>query len=321
MIGNCCYSVQALFNSKKLTWTQTGKGKADPNSEEGWTLLPDGTVLTADVSLPGQSERYDPSSGSWSSAGSIPVNLVAASEIGPQTLRPDGTVFVAGATGHTATYSTTSHKWSAGPDFPIINSQQYDVADGPATLLPDGHVLIPASPGIYQPPSSFFEFDGKHIINAATPPGAVNDSSFNWRLLILPTGEVLGTDGSNDVEVYTPRGKPLRSIAPQIVSVPTTLTHGSHYTLKGRRLNGVSQDNMYGDDVQMASNYPLVRITNTSSGHVFYARTYNFSSMAVASKAVVKTTFQIPNNTEVGAATLQVVTNGITSTPVTVTIQ
>ena len=32
---------QALLNAKTLTWTLTGTGKKDVNSEEGWTLLPE----------------------------------------------------------------------------------------------------------------------------------------------------------------------------------------------------------------------------------------------------------------------------------------
>jgi len=40
MLGNCCSSVQALLDAQTLKWTSTGAGKADPNAEEGWTLLP-----------------------------------------------------------------------------------------------------------------------------------------------------------------------------------------------------------------------------------------------------------------------------------------
>src|ERR1700693_2074768 len=40
MMGDCCTTKQALLNPTTLTWTSTGAGKADPNSEEGWTLLP-----------------------------------------------------------------------------------------------------------------------------------------------------------------------------------------------------------------------------------------------------------------------------------------
>jgi len=54
MLGNCCYNYQALYNQTAGTWTQTGpgNGKQDANSEEGWTLLPDGNVLVVNVSDP-----------------------------------------------------------------------------------------------------------------------------------------------------------------------------------------------------------------------------------------------------------------------------
>jgi len=39
----------ALLDAKNLTWTETGtSSKSDLNDEEGWTLLPNGKVLTVD---------------------------------------------------------------------------------------------------------------------------------------------------------------------------------------------------------------------------------------------------------------------------------
>jgi hypothetical protein len=298
----------------------TGAGKADTNSEEGWTLLPNGKVLTADVFGEPNSERFNPSNGSWSSAGTVPVNLINQFEIGPQVLRPDGTVFVAGGSQHTAIYNTHNRRWSAGPDFPIVAGQQLDVADGPASLLPNGDVLVAASPGVYLAPASILVFDGAHFTTVAAPPNAPNDSSYNIRLLVLPTGQVLETDSSDDVEIYTPGGAPDRSIAPAISSVPTTLTHGNTYTVSGIRFNGFSQANAYGDDAQAATNYPLVRIRNNATGHVFYARTHDHSFMGVASQATVSTMFDVPSTIELGASTLVVVANGIHSPPVDVTI-
>jgi len=155
---------------------------------------------------------------------------------------------------------------------------------------------------------------------AARPPNAPNDASYNMRLLVLPTGQILETDGSDDVEVYTPGGTPDRSIAPAISAVPTSLTHGNTYIISGVRFNGVSQANAYGDDAQSATNYPLVRITNNATGHVFYARTHDHSFMGVASNATVSTMFDVPNAIDLGASSLVVVANGIHSPPVGVTI-
>jgi hypothetical protein len=139
--------------------------------------------------------------------------------------------------------------------------------------------------------------------------------------LVLPTGQVLEDDGSPDVEIYTGNQKPMTSIAPVIVKVPKTLTAGSTYKLSGRRLNGFSQANFYGDDDQQATNYPLVRITNVASGAVVYARTHNHSYMGIGSNRRVSTLFDVPSTIGTGASTLVVVTNGIASQATSVTIQ
>jgi hypothetical protein len=319
MLGNCCQSVQALLNEASMTWTQIGTGKQDANSEEGWTLLRSGEVFEVNISSTPNAQVYNPTANMWQAAGSSPVSLVSGFEIGPQTLRPNGVVWVAGATGNSAFYNSKTGAWSAGPTFPKSGSQQLDVADGPSSLLTDGSVIVPASPGLYQSPASFFRMNGTSLTSIAGPPGEANDSSFNIRLLLLPTGQVLEDDGSADIEIYTP-GRLSKRYAPKITSVPATLTHGSTYKITGTLFNGMSQANMYGDDVQQATNYPLVRITNTSTGHVFYARTHNHSYMGVASKRSVSTMFDVPSTIETGASSLVVVANGIPSKPVSVTI-
>jgi hypothetical protein len=87
------------------------------------------------------------------------------------------------------------------------------------------------------------------------------------------------------------------------------------------QFNGLSQGAMYGDDAQMATNYPLIRIINNASHHIFYARTYDPSTMAVATgKSKVSTHFEAPTDMETGASKLVVVANGIASKPVTVTV-
>jgi hypothetical protein len=204
---------------------------------------------------------------------------------------------------------------------PTVAGQQLDAADAPSTLLIDGTVMAVGSPGVYQTPASFYIFNGKKNVTVANPPDAPNDSSYDVRLLVLPTGQVLEDDGSPDVEIYTGNQKPMTSIAPVIVKVPKTLTAGSTYKLSGRRLNGFSQANFYGDDDQQATNYPLVRITNVASGAVVYARTHNHSYMGIGSNRRVSTLFDVPSTIGTGASTLVVVTNGIASQATSVTIQ
>ncbi len=327
MLGNCCNGQQALLNASTLTWTITGAGKADSNSEESWTELPDnastphrGGVLTVDIANTPNSEIYDPNSGVWSTAGSTPVQLVTCNEIGPAVLRPDGSVFATGATSNTAIYNSSTQTWRTGPTFP----SGLGIADGPAALLPNGNVLVDAAPSnpCYAAGSRFFEFNGTTLTAQANPPRANVDPSFVGRMLVLPTGQILFTDGSTDVEVYTPSGTFNFVWQPTINSYPSNITiGGSWYQITGTQFNGLSQGAMYGDDAQSATNYPLVRITNNATGHVFYAFTHNHSSMGVATAGVqVSTLFDPPLNMERGLSTLVVVANGIPSAPVTINV-
>lgn len=319
MLGNCCTQVQALYSEASSSWTQIGTGKHDSNSEEGWALLRNGDLLDVDVTDTPDAEVYNPKTNEWSLINPTPVNLVTGFEIGPETLRPNNTVFVAGATGDTAIYNAKTGAWKQGPTFPVVGSEQLDVADGPSSLLTNGSVMIPASPGLYNSPTYYYIFNGRKLVSIAAPPQAVNDSTYNTRLLLLPTGQIMEVDGSTDIEIYTAKGN--GGHAPSIKSVPTTLSPGSTYKITGKGFNGLSQANMYGDDVQQATNFPLVRVTNTGTGHVFYCRTHNHSFMGVGSSKQVSTMFDVPSTIETGASSLVVVTNGVASAPVSVTIQ
>jgi hypothetical protein len=327
MLANCCTEDQALLNEQKLTWTPTGAGKEDENDEEGWTLLPNGEVLTVDTNSKRNmaSEIYDPVVGAWYYAGSTVVELikVAFGEIGPAVLRPDGTVLATGGNGNNAVYDTSTGTWSAAPPFPSNQQgQQLDIADGPAAILPDGNVLCMTSPNVYVNGAVFFEWDGANFNQTVDIPRAPLDSSYVGRMLVLPTGQILFTDGSTDVEVYTSTGVPNPSWAPTITKFAKTIVHGKNSILSGTQFNGLSQGAAYGDDAQMATNYPLVRITNNATGHVFYARSFKPSTMGVATGSkIVRTHFQVPSGIELGASQLEVVANGIASNPVSVTIK
>jgi hypothetical protein len=157
---------------------------------------------------------------------------------------------------------------------------------------------------------------------AADPPNAANYSSYEGRMLVLPTGEVLFTiyDG---VQIYTNPGPPQNTWRPAISSSPANVVARDTYSISGTLFNGFSEGAFYGDDAQMATNYPLVRIQNNATGHVFYARTHDHSQMgveSVGSATIVTTHFDVPAGIETGSSTLYVVANGIASAPVSVTV-
>jgi Kelch motif len=318
----------AEFDPKTMTWTALKHaGKADFNAEEGWTLLPNGSVLTYDVKDAPNSEIYDPATQAWTSAGSTVVALNSPpavksvsygngqvyhppGEVGPGILRPDGTIFATGGTpqgatsGHTAIYTPPAGgsgigKWTAGPNFPTGE----DAGDSFASLLPTGNVLVESESGL------LYEFNGSTL--TATGKGGGS-------LVVLPTGEIL----IGGKAVYQAVGTVNPAWAPTITSAPSQVTRGATYKIAGTQFNGLSQANAFGDEFQTNTNYPLVRITNTASGHVIYARTHDHSSMGVATgKAIITTQFDIPAAAEVGASTLVVVANGIASAPVSVAVQ
>jgi len=330
VFGDKLVKGDVALNPKTMTWTYGfPPGKSDFNAEEGWTLMPDGTILTADVKNAPNSEIFNPADLTWTSAGSTIVDLHSPSpfgclnfgpngeycyyppgEIGPAILRPDGTVFATGSTpqggssGNTAIYTPGKNgapgTWKAGPSFPAGD----DAGDEFAALLPNGNVLVDGNSG------SSYEFDGTNFTRGL----ATNYQS----LMVLPTGQVL----LGGAQLYASTGTYQQAWAPTITSAPTTVTRGSTYKISGTQFNGLSQANAFGDEYQTATNYPLVRITNQATGHVFYARTHDHSTMGVAtgSKSVF-TNFDVSSTTETGASTLVVVANGIPSASVNVTVQ
>jgi hypothetical protein len=347
LLANCCTNQQALLDPKTLTYSQTGTGKADANSEESWALLWDGTVLTTDIFAGGTSmnaEIYDPATGAWSAAGSTVVLLHDGGfEIGPMIVRPDGTVLATGATGHNAIYNQLTKTWAAGPDLPMVGGKQVDIADGPGALLPNGNVLVAASPGDYMPPLSFFEFDGTAFNAVAGTPNATSDTSYQINFTVLPSGQILESDFSSDLEIYTPAPGNTDAWAPIIISLPrqvtatsprsatppppdptplplVTLHHGQTYEVWVKRMNGLSQGSYYGDDASSAANFPLLRVTNNATGHVMYARTHDMSTRQIGPQVEATTRFDLPATVEIGSSTIQVVANGIASPAVAVEV-
>jgi hypothetical protein len=135
--------------------------------------------------------------------------------------------------------------------------------------------------------------------------------TYYTRMLDLPNGTVLYTRSGNQLYVYDPGGTPLAAGKPTISSL-TTNANGS-YHLSGTLFNGISEGAAYGDDAQMDSNFPLVRLAD-SAGNVFYVKTYNWSSTSVMTgNKPVSTDFVVPQEVPAGTYNLVVVANGISS--------
>jgi len=293
--------------------------------EASWVKLPDDSILTVDP-FGTSSERYIPSLNKWINDSVLPVAVYDPYlfEEGASFLLPNGKVIYLGSTGHTALYTptgtTNAGAWTAGPDIP--NSQ--GTPDAPAAMMVNGVILCAVSPvpttNTFTTPTSFYEYDP--VANAFTqvngPTGStLSGPSYNTRMLDLPDGTVLFTDYGSLLYVYQPSGAPLAAGKPAITGITTNLDGSFH--LSGTLLNGISEGAAYGDDAQMNSNYPLIRMTN-AVGNVYYARTFNWSSTSVMTGSTPESTdFTVPAGLPAGTYSLVVVANGISSDPVSFT--
>ncbi len=341
IVGRSTFPLYYTFNESTLNFTTVATstdGQFDDFDEQGFTLLPNNNVLTVDAYVGVynktgmNSEIYNPTTNKWTSAGSTGVQLWdsdcgnetgASYELGPAVLMYNGTVFQTGASScgaaNTATYNWGSGVWTPQSVFPNKDAAN----DAPASIEPNGNVIVMASPakGTFSSPSNFYEWNGSTLTSFPNPTRAADDSSYVGHLLVLPTGQIMFTDFSTTVEILTSSGTYQSAWQPTITTFTSTLAPGSTYSISGTQFNGLTQGAAYGDDFQDATNYPLVRIVNNSTGNVVYAKTHGHSTMGVATgSAVVSTNFDVPAGIATGASTLYVVANGIPSEGVAVTV-
>jgi hypothetical protein len=345
LAGSLSTNKSYLYDIASNSWSSAAaKVYQDRSDEENWAKLPNGKVITYDifesVDRSGQyAELYDQASNSWTSIspsartarGAIPQLSSAALgyELGPlvRVRAPgvEGRIFTIGATGHTALYSPSTNTWMAGPDVIGVlggNRALFGAADAPAAVTPNGHVVFAAdaSPtlGLFQAPTQIFDFNPvSNTISPLTP--AIPDNnladrpSFVTRMLVLPTGEVLFSDGTNQLLIYTPDGGPDASWLPVFANVK--YSGAGLFTLTGVQMNGTSAGSSYGDDAESDENYPIVRLEN-ASGNVFYARTVNWSSTAVGKGVAVETVdFTLKGGMAPGNYSIMVIGAGISSRP------
>ncbi len=295
-----------LYDIATDTWSPAiNKVYNDRSDEEGWVKLADGSTLTYDLfqsKATGGSyaEKFDPATNTWLSIspsdgtalGFIPQlsSNAVGSELGPTVRLHDGRIFIVGATGHTALYDPSINTWSAGPDVMGTlggNPALFGADDAPGAVLPNGHVLFAADAGptlgVFSGPTQLFDFDPNTntISSVPSPTTDLDDPNFPayvLRLFVLPTGQVLMTDTDTKVYVYNPPGAAPNLLRPRIEGIK--YNGGGVFTLSGQQLNGQSAGSSYGDDAESDQNYPIVSLTD-KSGHVFYARTTNWSSTGV----------------------------------------
>jgi hypothetical protein len=315
LAGDIFTNQPMIYNPGTNSWSPAGaKVFPDRSDEEGWVKLPSGNVLVYDLfrsigndfgnqlGAPGfYAEMYNPTTNAWidispsdgtaNATGTMPQlsSVALGYEMGPSLLMNNGNVFLVGATGHTALYNPKTNTWSPGPDvMGSLNGSPalFGADDAPGAVLPNGHVFFTADAGptlgLFTAPTQVFDYnpDTNNITQVSSPdPFLPVEPSFPTRELVLPTGQVLFSDGSNQLFVYTPDGHAPLLSRPFVLNV--TANQGV-FTLTGVQLNGQSAGSTYGDDVESDENYPIVSLKNPFTGQVFYARTFNWSNTGVA---------------------------------------
>jgi Kelch motif len=342
LVGNIGNSGTEIYDPATNTWS-TGAAKAhsdDVSDEEPWVKLGNGDILTYDIfsSINANkfiAELYNPSTNQWSDVSSNTLPILTSPnqgfELGPALLLPDGRALFTGATGLTAFFDPTTDTWTQGPTMPtrLINGvpTQLTMGDAPGAVLPNGDVLLALSPAVttnpqltYPPPTYIYDFNPSAGVFTDVSPSATLDpnlpsqNSFVNTMLVLPTGQVLLTDDNTQLAIYSPDGSPQEAWRPTITSF-TKNSDGS-YTLTGTQLNGLDEGAAYGDDNQMAENYPIVQVTDTTNGHVYYATTSNWSSYGVATGSTPETVNVVmPAALGSDAFSLEVIADGIASNP------
>ena len=327
LVGDINSAQTYTYNTNTSQWCDAGSlPNGDSSSEETWVKLPDGSILSYSITATintgvSQAERY------------VPARPVGAhrhrsrrAQLRRQrrqlrtragVLAPQRRVFFLGGNSNTAEYDPATDTWAAGPS--ILH--HLAAADAPGAMLPNGKVLFTASKLGELPPTKLFDFDPvtNRITPVPTPPGLSSDfktnAAYDLEMLDLPSGQVLLDNGSNQVWVFTPHGAPKASWRPTIESIKNE--HNGTFRLTGLQLNGISEGAVYGDDSQMATNYPIVRLADPKTGAVRYARTFDWSSTRVATGSAPETTeFTPPPGLHRGTYLLSVSANGISSRPV-----
>ncbi len=293
------------------------------DDEACWTKLPDNSILFENAGS-STAERYIPALNTWIPDASLPVSLydIYGSETGPGLILPDGRAFFLGSNGYTAYYTpsgdTTNGQWAPGPTIP----NHCGTPDAPAAMMRDGHILCAFSPvpdgssidSIFHTTTYFYDFNytTDSFTNVGAPNGqpAYNQPSGAMIMLNLPDGNVLlGIEGSNQYYIYTPGNLPLAAGKPTI----DTITQAAcNFMITGTLFNGISQGAAFGDDWQMATNYPVVSLI--ANGHTWYARTTRWNRTGIQTGTLPDTAyFTVPSTIAPGNYALLLSANGISS--------
>ena len=296
------------------------------DNEAVWVKLPDNSIVFVD-NYGTTSERYIPATNTWINDGTVPTALYDPydEEAGAGFMLPDGRAWFIGSKPTSAYYTpsgtTSPGTWAAGPAIPGGQG----APDAASAMMVNGQVLLAVSPtpafaSDFPDSTDFYVFD--YTTNTFTrvgAPGITGDTivepSYVTNMLALPDGTILfANQGDNKYYEFVPTGAPLAAGKPTLDSIIRTSC--DTFKATGKLFNGITEGAAYGDDWQMSTNYPIIRLASGTS--VYYAATYNWNRLGAVMTGALEdtTTFVIPATVPVGTYSVTVVVNGNPSSPV-----
>src|SRR5215469_8494590 len=239
--------------------------------------LQDGRVLA--IGATQHTAVYNPAMNNWAAGPDISGTLNGipspfGADDAPAAILPNGHVIFAadaGVSGFSSSGNITSGSaiitgipstailqvfWSVnGPGIPggafiaSVDSPTQVTISQPATATTSGDVI--SWGGVFSLPTELFDFDPRtdtlSQVTSALPDGNLPfQGSYPSRMLMLPTGQLLFSDASSQLWVYTSSGAPDPSLRPLITDV-RHLGDG-RFRLTGFQLDGQSAGAAYGDD-------------------------------------------------------------------------
>ena len=280
-------------------------------------------------------------------------------EIGAAVMMYNGYVLQFGAddTNPSTALYKVGGDWKAGPVPPFASPPNDSLhliqTDGPAVLEPNGKVLALMSPwlcnqhpdcmGSCDPtlqcgapgPCDAVEYtpssdgSGIGIFNLQTKPNmcTIGNSSLPGHMLLLPNGQIMLAYYATELELFTPdlNLSDWPKVAPHIISTgPLTLKKGQPTAIIGTQFNGLSQANMYGDDFQDATNFPIAQLsTGSDCQHLLpvalvptgndFGNPISNPPNSIQPNNETGTYVTVPQSQNTGSYWLSVITNGIPS--------
>ena len=313
--------------------------------------LHDGRVLL--IGATGHTGLYDPATNTWSAGPDVVGTLngipsIFGADDAPGAITPNGHVVFAadaGPSGFTSRGNITNGSniitnipstailrvgWVVrGTGIPNTPSSTLITSVDSATqvhISQNATATVVNDPiswgGTFSRPTQIFDFNpNTNTISAVAPafpdPNALTNPAFIYRMLVLPTGQILVSNSTRTLWIYTPDGLPDPAVRPVINAVTYA---GGVFTLTGKQLNGQSSGSSYGDDAENDENYPIVRLRD-SLGNVFYAKSTNWNNVGVATGAAPESVdFTLKQGMTPGNYSLVVVGAGVASFPIFINI-